>query len=76
LLIVDVTLPVLSGQGVAAIVRRIRGKALPVLVITADGEAAEKARRVDAYAYLQKPFELEDLLHQVRRGLNPSPAGA
>ena len=28
-----------------------------------------------AYAYLRKPFELDDLVHQVRRGLGEASAG-
>jgi DNA-binding response OmpR family regulator len=69
LLIVDVTLPVLSGHVVTAHVRELRGDAFPVLVITADGQAVEKARQLGAYAYLRKPFELDDLLKSVGVGL-------
>jgi DNA-binding response OmpR family regulator len=69
LLIVDVTLPVLSGHGVTLRLRELRGEAFPVLVITADGQAVEKARQLGAYAYLRKPFELDDLLASVRLGL-------
>jgi DNA-binding response OmpR family regulator len=70
LLIVDVTLPVLSGHLVTAHVRELRGDAFPVLVITADGQAVEKARQLGAYAYLRKPFELDDLLEYVSEGLD------
>jgi DNA-binding response OmpR family regulator len=70
LLIVDVTLPVLSGHAVASSLRAFRGKAVPVLVITADGHASEKARQLNAFAYLRKPFELDDLVDEVRRGLD------
>ncbi len=73
LLIVDVTLPVLSGHGVARSLRGFRGQQFPVLVITADGHASEKARQLNAFAYLRKPFDLDDLLHQVRRGIETSP---
>ena len=69
LMIVDVTLPVLSGHGVAARLRELRGEAFPVLMITADGQAVEKARQLGAYAYLRKPFELDALLDCVRLGL-------
>jgi DNA-binding response OmpR family regulator len=75
LMILDVTLPVLSGDGVAARIRELRGNAFPVLVITADGRAAEKARQMRAYAYLRKPFELDDLVQEVRRGLAQASAG-
>ena len=74
MMIIDVTLPVLSGHGVSARMRELRGDAFPVLVITADGRAAEKARQLRAYAYLRKPFELDELMHQVRRGLSEASA--
>src|SRR5207248_2952242 len=70
LAVVDVTLPVLDGSQVAQHLRALRGAHFPVLAITADGQAAEKARRLGAYAYLRKPFELPDLLSAVARGLN------
>ena len=73
LMILDVTLPVLSGPDVAAHFRELRGAAFPVLMITADGQAVAKARQLRAYAYLRKPFELDDLLRQVRRGLDSAP---
>jgi len=69
LMIVDVTLPVLSGHSVTSRLREIRGDAFPVLVITADGQAVKKARQLGAYAYLRKPFELDALVDSVRMGL-------
>jgi DNA-binding response OmpR family regulator len=69
LVIVDVILPVLSGHGVTTRLRELRGDGLPVLVITGDGQAVDKARQLRAYGYLRKPFELDDLIDQVRRGL-------
>ncbi len=70
LMIVDVTLPVLSGHLVTERVRELRGNTFPVLVITADGHAVEKARQLGAYAYLRKPFDLDDLLEWVALGLS------
>jgi len=58
-----------GGQAVAVAARRP-----PVLAITADGRAAEKARQLAAYAYLRKPFELGDLVAEVWRGLGRAPA--
>jgi DNA-binding response OmpR family regulator len=69
LIILDVTLPVLSNHGVAAHLRELRGETFAVLVITADGQAVEKARRLGAYAYLRKPFDLDHLVEQVWHGL-------
>jgi two-component system OmpR family response regulator len=70
LVILDMTLPVLDGHAVAAGLRA-GGAAVPILMITADGSAVAKARRIGAYTYLKKPFEIEALLAAVRRGLPP-----
>ena len=66
LVILDMGLPLMDGHEVAAALRGAHGRALPILTITADGGAAEKARRVGAFAYLRKPFDLDDLVAAVR----------
>jgi DNA-binding response OmpR family regulator len=68
LVILDMTLPVMSGDAVADGLRAVDPD-LPILLITADGRAAEKAQRVGAYEYLRKPFDLDVLVAAVRRGL-------
>ena len=62
-------LPLVSGDGVASAIRAQYGTSVPVVVLTADGRAAEKAQRVGAVAYLHKPFELDDLITTVRTAL-------
>jgi two-component system KDP operon response regulator KdpE len=69
LAVLDVGLPVLNGHQVAAGLRDLLGGAFPVIAITADGHAAEKARHMRAYVGLRKPFELNDLVAEVWRGL-------
>jgi CheY-like chemotaxis protein len=69
LVVLDMALPILNGDGVAAELHRTYGGEVPILVITADGRAAAKAQRVGAYDYLQKPFNLDDLISAVQRGL-------
>jgi two-component system KDP operon response regulator KdpE len=69
LAVLDVGLPVLDGHQVAAGLRDLLGGAFPVLAITADGHTAEKARHMRAYVGLRKPFELNDLVAEVWRGL-------
>jgi len=71
LVVLDVTLPVLSSSNVAARVRAMGTSPVPVLVITADGHAREKARQLGAYTYLRKPFDLVDFVKAVRVGLEP-----
>jgi DNA-binding response OmpR family regulator len=69
LVVLDVTLPVVDGYRVAADLCVAYGAALPILVMSADGQIREKAQRVGAYAYLRKPFDLDVLLAAVRSGL-------
>ena len=69
LLILDVTLPAMDSGAVADRWREVCGQTAPVLVITADGRAVEKARRLRAYGYLRKPFDLSSLLTSVWRVL-------
>lgn len=69
LLILDIGLPTLPGDAVAHAMREAHGEDIPILTITADGRAAEKARLVGAYAYLRKPFGIDDLVRSVRTGL-------
>ena len=69
LVVLDVTLPVLDGYQVA---ERLRAgdRPVPILAITGDGQAPEKAHRMGAFAYLRKPFELTELLRIVQGALS------
>ena len=69
LVVLDVTLPLLGGGAVAAELRALLGNRLPILVITADGHPAAKARALGAYGYLSKPFDVDELIGAVRRAL-------
>jgi CheY-like chemotaxis protein len=69
LVVLDMGLPRLDGHGVAAGLRSVYGDAVPILVVTADGQAVEKARRVGARAHLSKPFDLDDLCAAVQHVL-------
>lgn len=68
LLVLDLTMPLTDGSQVASELRS-RGKSVPILLITGDGRASEKAFAVGAYGYLQKPFDVNELVSAVRRGL-------
>lgn len=69
LVVLDVTLPLLGGGAVAVELRALLGNRLPILVITADGHPAAKARALGAYGYLSKPFDVDELIGAVRRAL-------
>jgi DNA-binding response OmpR family regulator len=61
LVVLDMMLPRLPGQAVAAAIREIHAD-VPILVVTADGHAEAKAAQVGAFAYLAKPFDIDQLL--------------
>ncbi|MGH9595435.1 MAG: response regulator transcription factor [Edaphobacter sp.] len=67
LIILDLMLPLLDGQGV---LRRLRADhdRTPVLVLTARGEASSIIELLDAGAddYLSKPFDLGELVARVK----------
>lgn len=69
LVLLDMGLPVVDGDGVASHIRTQYGATVPIVVVTADGRAAAKAYRVGAVAYLQKPFEIAMLMESVRGAL-------
>jgi DNA-binding response OmpR family regulator len=69
LVILDLRLPGVDGTSVAAQLRASHETPPPILLITADDRAEQRARQIGAYAYLSKPFDLDDLVAEVQRGL-------
>src|SRR3954471_14763456 len=67
LLILDLMLPGLDGFQVLHALRN-EGRQLPVLILSARGEEADKVRgfRLDADQYVTKPFGLMELLERVK----------
>ena len=70
LVILDVMLPGRSGLDVLRQIRRAKPE-LPVIMLTARAEIADKVRGLDAGAtdYITKPFSVEELLARVRAQL-------
>jgi len=64
--VLDYGLP--NGDG-ASVARQLRAAtadaALPIVLVTADGRAPEKAAWTGAVAYLHKPFDVGELLRLV-----------
>jgi DNA-binding response OmpR family regulator len=69
LVVLDTRLPVAEGTAIAGGLRDILGAPPPILLITADDRGELKARHIGAYAFLPKPFDLDDLLALVRVAL-------
>ncbi len=75
LAIVDVMMPGVDGLGVCRVLRS-DGCRIPVLMLTARIETADRVAGLDAGAddYLSKPFELDELLARLRALLRRSSA--
>jgi two-component system, chemotaxis family, chemotaxis protein CheY len=64
--LLDLTMPVMDGWEFRR--RQLGDEALakiPVVLVTADGNAREKAEKISAQGFLQKPFRPDDLLRTV-----------
>jgi DNA-binding response OmpR family regulator len=66
LVILDLMMPRLDGEGFCAALRRIDGMAgVPIVVVSASRAAAEVSARIGAAAALSKPFDLLELTRSV-----------
>jgi DNA-binding response OmpR family regulator len=75
LVILDLGLPDMDGLSVLRELRR-RGERLPVIVLTARDDLADKIEGLDAGGndYVTKPFKLEELLARIRAQLREGKA--
>lgn len=64
--LLDMNMPVLDGEGFIAALRE-RGIPTPIVVMTAGSSARRRAAQLGADAYLSKPFELASLVDVARR---------
>lgn len=63
LILLDITMPRMDGYEFAERLQQLGLHArIPVIVLTADGRAQQKAARVGAAGYLHKPFSIPALL--------------
>lgn len=64
--LLDMNMPVLDGEGFVAAVRE-RGLRIPIVIMTAGSSARRWAAELGADAYLSKPFELANLIDVTNR---------
>ena len=79
LIVLDVMLPKLNGHQVCAMLKRdAELKTIPVLMLTAKAQRKDQDEGLQsgADAFLTKPFQLEELLGQVRRLLDSAAGSA
>src|SRR5205814_7531087 len=68
LILLDLMMPVMDGAEFLQEMRRDpRLSALPVVVVTADGNATRKAAALGTHGGLKKPVQLNDLLSTVSK---------
>jgi DNA-binding response OmpR family regulator len=67
--VLDLALPGTDGFAVAEAVRMDHGEDVPIVVVTADSNARDKATAIGAVGYLGKPFDIDELSQLVERAL-------
>lgn len=68
-LVLDLTLPHADGFAVARVLREAHGE-VPIVVVTGDPSAREKADALGAVAQLGKPFDIDELTRLVDAALH------
>ncbi|MGE3272089.1 MAG: response regulator [Chloroflexota bacterium] len=69
LIVLDMGLPLLNGEEVARRLHDVYADPPPIVVVSADGRAGERAARIGAASFLHKPFNVEELAELVRSTL-------
>lgn len=78
-ILLDLHMPVMDGWEFRAEQKRLADARLadiPVLLLTAEDDAAHHAARLQAVGVLKKPFELGALLHAIRTALARNSGGS
>lgn len=77
LIILDLMLPTMQGEDVCKALReddeRPDLQKVPILMLTAKSDEVDRiiGKVIGANSYMAKPFEIEDLLREVKRMINP-----
>jgi CheY-like chemotaxis protein len=74
LVVLDLALPRLDGEDVAAALRMTHQPEIPILAIGGRIDPAERARQVGVFGYLEEPFDTAALIPAVRSALDRPPA--
>lgn len=69
LVVLDMTLPGASGDEVAAALHRQYAEDVPLVIMTADWRADERAKSAQATTYVRKPFDIENLLSAIHTAM-------
>ncbi|BDG08169.1 response regulator [Anaeromyxobacter paludicola] len=73
-ILLDMRMPRMNGWEFAREFRRRWDRGAPILVITAAENAKARATEIGAEGWLEKPFDLDDVIAAVSRYVPPAPA--
>jgi CheY-like chemotaxis protein len=71
-ILLDMRMPIMNGWEFAREFRSRFGRAAPVVVVTAAENARARAEEIDADGWLEKPFEIEEVVRMASRFLGPA----
>jgi len=72
LILLDMKMPIMNGWEFAAWFKaRYTSPDTPIVVVTAAADARERAIEIGAQAYLNKPFDIDELIRCVARHYRP-----
>jgi two-component system, chemotaxis family, chemotaxis protein CheY len=68
LILLDMNMPIMDGWGFKAVQgTHAKFRHIPIIVVTADGNAREKALMINASGWIRKPIEVDDLLKAIQK---------
>jgi len=76
LVLLDMRMPRMNGWEFAREFRARHGHAAPIVVVTAAENARLRAEEIEADGWLEKPFELDQVMREVARFIGPAPGAA
>lgn len=66
LILLDMKMPLMNGWEFAAAYEEKFTKKAPIIVVTAAADAEQRARDIRAISFVEKPFDLDDLLEKIK----------
>jgi CheY-like chemotaxis protein len=66
LVLLDMKMPVMDGWQFCRVLAERNGGPIPIIVMTAAADPAERAAEVNAQAWIGKPFDTDELLARVK----------
>jgi CheY-like chemotaxis protein len=76
-ILLDMRMPIMNGWEFAREYQtRYGGGAAPIVVVTAAEDARARAEEIGADGWLEKPFDIDEVLRMVARFADPGGAGA